>query len=564
VVSRQDGAVALVLLVLLAVLAGTALGPSLGATAAGSATPAPSLAAAASHVQGVVGRPSSITPLTARTQADRDLVALLFRGLVRLGPGATLLPDLADRWTVDAKGAAWTFHLRDDARWHDGTPVTSADVVYTIHALQDPGYAGPLAATWARVGVAAPDARTVRFELGDPAGGFLQAATLPLLPAHLLQGVPAAALADHAFGREPLGNGAFALVELTEDAAVLEPVLPPVVDEAAPLEDPAPGAADTRAPRLARLELRFYDTPGALAAAFAAGEVASAAGLPGVEAMALAAATPDARAIRYPGTTVTAVAFNLRSPKGPFADARTRRALLAALDRGAMVDALLGGAGSRADTLIPPSSWAFSAKSAPEVAYDRSAAVDGLKAAGWRRVNRAFIAPGAKKPLALVLLAPEQAASPIAHDAAGMVAASWTSLGLATTVEAVPPAEFVERLRSGKYSAAVVDVNMGLDPDPYPILGSAQVREGGSNVAGFQSRALDAALLAARAPGSGSARRKAYRALQEQLGALQPMATLFFRDSVLVAGPGLAGPAGRAAADPADRFWDVVRWKIER
>lgn len=561
--SRSDGGVILVLLVLLAVLAGTALGPSLAPAA--SPTPVPTqVPAAAGHVQGVLGRPSSVTPLTARTQADRDLVALLFRGLVRLGPGNSVLPDLADRWTVKEGGAAWTFHLREDARWHDGVPVSSADVVYTVHVLQDPGYGGPLAATWARVDVTAIDARTVRFELGDPVGGFLQAATLPLLPAHLLEGVAADALADHPFAREPVGNGPFVLVDLTADAAVLEPVLPPVVDPAEPLADPVPGAVEPQTPRLARLELRFYDTPGALAAAFSAGDVGSAGDLPAADALALAARTPETQVIRYPGTIVTAVAFDLRSPKGPFADPRTRRALLAALDRASLIENLLGGAGARADTLIPPSSWAFDAKSSPEVAYDRSAAVEGLKAAGWQRVNRAWIAPGQKKPLELTLLAPEGSANPVAHEAAQRVARSWTSLGLATTVEALPPAEYVTKLRAGDFSAAIIDVNMGLDPDPYPILASTQIRAGGSNVAGYQNATLDKALLAARAPGSMSARRKAYRSLQQLLDSLQPMPTLFVRDSVLVAGPDLVGPAARPVADAGDRFWDVVRWSTGR
>lgn len=564
--SRSDGGVVLALLILLAVLAGTALGPSFApaGTTSPSPSPGPTATADLGHVEGVLGRPSSITPLTARTQADRDLVALLFRGLVRLGPGSSVLPDLADRWTAGEAGATWTFHLREDARWHDGVPVTSADVIYTVHVLQDPGYSGPLAATWAQVDVTAIDGRTVRFDLGDPVGGFLQAATLPLLPAHLLDGVPAASLADHSFAREPLGNGSFALVDLTDDAAVLEPVLPPVFDPPEPLEDAGPGAPDVRTPRLARLELRFYDTAGALAAAFAAGEVGSAGDLPAAAALALADTTPEARAIRYPGTTVTAVTFNLRSPKGPFADQRTRRGLLAAIDRAAMIDDLLGGGGARADTLIPPSSWAYNAKSAPEVAYDRSAAAEDLKAAGWRRVNRAWIPPGAKTALELTLLAPERSANPVTYEAARRVAASWTSIGLATKVEALPPAEFVEKLRAGEFSAAVIDVNMGLDPDPYPILASTQVREGGSNVAGYQNATLDAALVAARAPGTITTRKKAYRNLQQLLGTLQPMPTLFFRDTVLVAGPDLAGPVARPVADPGSRFWDVVRWAAGR
>jgi ABC-type transport system substrate-binding protein len=233
---------------------------------------------------------------------------------------------------------------------------------------------------------------------------------------------------------------------------------------------------------------------------------------------------------------------------------------VAAINRADLVTDLLGGAGARAETPIPPSSWAYDAKAAPEIAYDRGAASKGLREAGWRRVDKAWIPPRASKPLAVAILAPEAAANVIAHDAATRVAASWTSLGLSTTVEALPPGELVARLQAADFTVAVIDVNMGLDPDPYPILASSQSRAGGANISGIQDAALDKALVAARAPAAAAARTKAYGALQKLLGTLQPMPILFFRDTVFVVGPDLAGPASRPLADPGGRFWDVVRW----
>ena len=91
------------------------------------------------YIEGALGAPVSVTPLTASSQVDRDLVAVLYSGLLRNGPRGTVVPDLAERWSVDATGTTWTVDLREDAQWHDGQPVTAEDVLFTIHT----GRAGP-------------------------------------------------------------------------------------------------------------------------------------------------------------------------------------------------------------------------------------------------------------------------------------------------------------------------------------------------------------------------------------------------------------------------------------
>ena len=140
--TRTDSFVVGTLVVLFALFAGLVGLPALQPSAAASPTPSDGIAkpVARPYREGVLGRPVSVSPLTARSQADRDLVALVFSGLVRNGPDGTIVPDLAERWTVDDTGAIWTFYLRPEARWQDGEPVTAEDVAFTIRTLQDPSW----------------------------------------------------------------------------------------------------------------------------------------------------------------------------------------------------------------------------------------------------------------------------------------------------------------------------------------------------------------------------------------------------------------------------------------
>src|SRR5262249_19521223 len=151
------------------------------------------------------------SPFGARSNADRALVALLFRGLVRLGPGSSIVADLASSWEVDKSGRAWTFHLRPDQRWQDGELITADDVAFTIDVLSSPTYTGPGAESWRDVTTTIVDQQTVVLHLTTPLGGFLQAATQPIAPVHLLGTLPPGQLATDPFGLQPIGSGPYRL-----------------------------------------------------------------------------------------------------------------------------------------------------------------------------------------------------------------------------------------------------------------------------------------------------------------------------------------------------------------
>ena len=171
--------------------------------------------------------------------------------------------------------------------------------------------------------------------------------------------------------------------------------------------------------------------------------------------------------------------------------------------------------------------------------------------------------PNAKAPLEIELLSPDQESNPAAFAAAEIVAGDWRAIGLTVTHVPLPPGEFVTgRLATGKFSAAVGDVTIGLDPDLYPLLASSQTVTGGSNVIGLQDPALDKLLGAARGPGT---RRAAWPPTRPSRSSWRRAATCCrwpSRTRSIVVRDTLQGPAVRQVADPADRFWDVLTWRL--
>src|SRR5678816_2578651 len=84
-----------------------------------------------------------LNPVLATTPVDDDVVRLVFSGLTRYQSDGSIEKDLAASFTTSDDGKVWTFQIREDARWHDGQPVISDDVVYTVALLQDKAYVGP-------------------------------------------------------------------------------------------------------------------------------------------------------------------------------------------------------------------------------------------------------------------------------------------------------------------------------------------------------------------------------------------------------------------------------------
>ncbi len=269
---------------------------------------------------------------------------------------------------------------------------------------------------------------------------------------------------------------------------------------------------------------------------------------------------------RYPGSTLTAVLLNLRPGHPEFADPAVRTALLEAIDR------------DRHRLEATP--WPAAAASRPDpavlVAVRPAGGPAGRlrpDAAASRRSQQGRLDQGRRR------LAPARGQG-AADDRAGQPGRGvqpgrlrrrphrWRTTGRRSASPSPtcrsPPGELVDRpagqrassrSRSRTSRSASTRTSTRCWRRARPVTG-------GSNVIGLQDPALDKLLVAARGPGPTTARAAAYSALQKQLAKGRYLLPLAFADESSWSATTLSGPVVRQVADPADRFWDVLTWRL--
>lgn len=517
----------------------------LGRLALGSASVSSPLAGG-SYVEIVVGEPQIPLPLLNDPSADpvgRDLVALLYDGLMRIGADGLLEPALALDYEVDPSGTSYLFHLRRNVFWHDGQRFSADDVVFTLRTLQvldQPGEPA-LAAFWQDLLVDRIDEHTVRVTLNEPLAAFPNLARIPILPAHLLIGQAPTAWAESIYANRLVGTGPYALEELRSDGASLE----------------ANPAYFGGRPYIQRIELRFAPTREAALAALSRGEVTAFG-----ERVRPDLSNPGPLAgfsVRtVPLDEYAILTFNVR--EAPLDQAALRRALAHGLDKASLIEGALNGLAAPLDTPILPGSWAFN----PEIAWhepDPALAAELLDELGYQRDAEASrVAQG--QALAFELLVDGE---PRRRAAAAEIARQWEELGVSITIVEVESSELLNRLRSGAFSMAIHSwARLGPDPDPFPLWHSAS----SLNYAGLQDAQIDVLLQNAHRESELAARSADYSAFQARWIELTPSITLyqpiyrFIADDEL-GGTGLDDPQSALTTllfGPEDRFRTITRW----
>jgi peptide/nickel transport system substrate-binding protein len=484
-------------------------------------------------VIGVTDKVTDIDPASAYDFFTWEVLNNIMAGLVQYKPGtADIVPGLASNWTVSADGLTYTFTLRPNLKFSDGTPLTAADVkrsidrVVAINAPEGPSW---LISSFVKE-VTAPDDRTIVFRLINPVSYFLALlATPPYFPVHPSY-KPSAVDSDQTAG----GAGPYKIVKWVRDQELDLTANPNFWGDR---------------PQIQNVTIRFYKDAASLRTALEAGEIHIAWRTLNPADISSLSTNPNFNVIGVPGAFIRYIIFNTRMP--PLDNPLVRQALAAAVNRTDIARRVFQGTVTPLFTLVPIGMWSH--EDVFKAAYgdgNITLARQLLAQAGYSDTNKLSIT---------LWYTPSHYGSTEA-SLAQVLKEQWESTGLVSV-----------ELKSAEWSTYTKQASQGvmmaslfgwypdyLDPDDYlsPFL------EAGSNTwtgSGYNNTQVNTLLAEARAKVSIQDRAPLYGQVQSILARDAPFVPLVQGKLSIVAGKLVDPTSIVLGPDMLFRYW-LVRW----
>ncbi len=493
--------------------------------------------------------PQNLNPLFLHADAasaEQQVARLAFEPFIDLDarnrPVPALLAQIPTRANggISADDRTIRYRLRAGVRWSDGRPVTSADVLFTLHAILDPrnpvrsreGY-DLIDRAWA------PDDRTVIIHLrrswAPAVMTYFSYGFSPqfVLPAHVLRAqMP---LAQAAFNAAPtVGDGAYRFVSWTRGEGLRY--------EANPLYwrgRPAVTHLDVDVIGEPSTNLLLLQTGRLDWNLVAPAQLAMLRGKPGIDF------------IRVPTAVVAGLAINTAHP--PLDDVRVRRALAMSIDREALSKKITFGVYPVTNMIQPQFSWAFD-PSIRQPAYDPQGADRLFDAAGWRRGADGLRRRGGAVMHLVYVQFPETMTG---VRIAAAVQAMLRERGIAVSVKSIGNAQlFLPRtgaLAAGQFDLAYVPWTMGADPDDSAVLAC----HGASNYMRWCDLEVDALEQTALSTSDQAERKRLYSRIGRIVARQVPILYLFNAEYVYAYRDRLKGFAPNAFLPT----WNAYEWR---
>ncbi len=506
--------------------------------------------------EGILGTPRFINPVLASSDADRDLVSLVYSGLMRKGPDGNLMPDLAESYQVSEDGLSYTFVLRDKIFFHDNTPVTADDVLFTVTSAKDPVLKSPRKASWDGVAVEKINEKTVTFTLKQPYVSFLENTTMGIMPNHIWQGSP---IELNTANMQPVGTGPFMVTDTQKESTGIISTL-----QLKSFDKFALGK-----PYLSGINLKFYQREEDLISALTEGNIDQASSMSPEEALTLRERGFEIKSLLLP--RVFGLFFN-QNQNQIFTDKSIVKAINTVVDKEAIVNEVLSGYGAPIDDPLPPTTpeyYKISGNHSISREERLEKATSILSAAGWVKnesgiLNKTTVDKNKKKTVEQVSFSISTGNAPELAQSAEKIAADLRTLGMNVDIKTFEIGNLNQIvIRPRKYDSLFFGEIINHESDLFAFWHSSQRKDPGLNVAMYANPKVDKILEDAFVATSKEARVKKYAEFEEEIKKDQPAVFVYSPSFIYVVSKELKGFALDHITLPSDRFLNSYQWYVK-
>lgn len=489
--------------------------------------------------------PDTFNPLPASTGGNALVQQLHWDAMVGLGGDNAYQGRLATDWSVSDDAQTWTFTLRDDVKWSDGEAFTADDVIFTFTAMANPATGSGNAGRFANIvgqeafaageadsisGLTAPDEHTVQIELTAPNSAYmidLVDPMIPIVPEHLVSALPIDGLVDNPFFREPpVGIGPYVFSKWVSDDQV-EFVANPEYRTELGLDVVYATflPTDVAQAQLETGEIDFTQV--------AAADVERVSSIDGATVQSVA------------GTSVAALHTALDA-KEDLANPLVRQAIMHAIDRQAIVDAVLAGEGKLINTLVHGPDWAIP-DGLNEYPFDPEKAKALLAEANW----------DSSMEIGIELTVGQKDRDQVVTIVAGQLQA----VGINAVVDPYAAGALAEPIGERDFDLLMSIYGLfNVDPAAMSFRLSCAQGDGGGNLSKYCNPALDELLAAGVATADQAERAEIYGQAQTIVNQEVPIILLYAPNTITATSDRLVGYSPSPL--PTQAFWNIAEWSL--
>lgn len=499
-------------------------------------------------------------PLISNTQYDGYVNSLVYSSLLKLNDKIELEKDLAESYSISEDSKVLTFVLRDGLSFHDGSPLTTEDIKFTLEAIGRPGYEGDLQSYVKSIvgfsdfnegksdsfeGIKILDDKTIEISFEKPYSPMLSnIGGLSILPKHIWEKNDASQWSQSEALANPVGSGPYKFKAFKNNEYV----------ELEAFDNYHEGK-----PKIQRFFFKVVNEATVQAELIQKSvDVADVSNIKKEETDALQ--EHGIEVLRYPNSKMQYMGFNLRDER--LKDIHLRTAMAYGIDRRAIVEGLLEGKGYVINTPMVPTLWSYPKEGLVEYSFQAEKAAELLKEAGYEDTDGDGILDQDGENLVLTLVVPTGDA--VREQTGAVIKDNLKKIGIEIELDLMDFNAVMEKVVGNhEFELYLMGNTLGSDPDPTPNWYSTQASDEkgvfGWNIAGFRSEEADKLMDQNTQETNQEDRAKTLQEFGRLLNKELPWIPLYAADITKAYSKELKGYSPNTFVD----FYNVHLWEID-